>query len=72
MSIPNRSSNSKWVAKLQQETTPESPDEFKIVKHTVRFNNPEIAISSKTTTPTNPNLCKPTALTIANDVYDAI
>ena len=59
MNFPNRTSYLKWVDKFQQETKPKNPVEFQKAKQPVRFNSPEITITSKEVTPINPKLRKP-------------
>ena len=72
MDLPNRSSYNKWLLKFQHKTMPKSPREFRKTKSLVIFNKPEIRITSEDTHPLNPRIKKPRALTIDNEVYEAI
>ena len=72
MDISNRSSYNKWIHKFKLEMQPRSPRDFTKNKSLVIFNNPEIKITSKEAPKGTTNIRKPRALTIGNEVYEAI
>ena len=71
MDLPNKSAYKKWIAKLQQETSIRSPSTFQKAPSPVTFTKPEIKSSSKPSMSTS-SVRKPSALTIDNEVYEAI